>query len=117
MLFSQYAALAVRTEKVLPTMVERLVHASLGLATETGEVTTEVKRAAIYGKPVDTEHVAEELGDLLWYIALAANAIGADLDAIAAANIEKLRIRFPEKYSDEAAEARADKAGADARSS
>lgn len=113
--FDEYQTLAERTEKPLPTMKERLVHAGLGLATETGEVLTEVKRAAIYGKAVDISHIKEELGDILWYIALAANAMDVSLSAIAEANISKLRARFPEAYSDAAAEGRADKNGLDAR--
>lgn len=43
--------------------------------------------------------------------------IGADIEEIAAANIAKLSARYPEKYSDVAAEARADKGGLDARNS
>jgi hypothetical protein len=43
--------------------------------------------------------------------------LGMDMEQIAWANIEKLRQRYPEAYSDAAAEARADKGGADARNS
>ncbi|TCS37460.1 MazG-like nucleotide pyrophosphohydrolase family protein [Paucimonas lemoignei] len=111
---------ALRTEKKLPTPVERLVHASLGLATESGEMTTEVKRMAIYSKPLDEDrraHLAEEIGDVMWYLAIAADALGMQLADIAAANISKLQQRFPDAYSDHAAEARADKGGLDARNS
>lgn len=43
-----------------------------------------------------------------------ARALGFDPDQLRAENIEKLRARYPEKYSDELAEARLDKGGADA---
>lgn len=43
--------------------------------------------------------------------------LGVDFGRALANNITKLRLRFPEAYSDSAAEARADKGGADARSS
>lgn len=115
-----YQTLAHRTAKRFPTVEMNLAHAALGIATEGGEFTTEVKRAAIYGKPVDgavREHMLEELGDLMWYVALAASSLDASLSHIAQRNIEKLRARFPAAYSDAAAEARADKGGADARSS
>lgn len=118
--FNQYQVLANRTAKPLPTLPENLAHAALGIATEGGEFTTEVKRAAIYSKPVTDEmrvHMAEELGDLMWYIALAAEHLGIPMSAMARDNIEKLRKRFPDAYTDMAAEARADKGGLDARSS
>ncbi len=41
----------------------------------------------------------------------AMRTLGFDLEEVLAENIEKLRIRFPEKYTDDAAEARADKEG------
>lgn len=43
--------------------------------------------------------------------------LGANPDDVRADNIAKLRARYPEKYSDDAAEARADKGGLDARQS
>lgn len=111
MKFSEYQALAARTEKPLPTQIDRLVHGFMGLATEVGEMGGPIKAGAIYGKPLDAENLREELGDLLWYVALVANALEADLDLVAEANIAKLRTRYPEKYTDAAALARADKQG------
>lgn len=45
---------------------------------------------------------------------IACQALAFDPVEVLKENIEKLRLRFPEKYSDEAAEARADKGGLDA---
>jgi len=45
----------------------------------------------------------EEAGDLLWYLALIARALGTDLETIARTNIEKLRTRYPGKFTAEAA--------------
>lgn len=118
--FNEYQALAARTEKVLPEVVDRLVHASLGMVTEAGEFVTEVKRCAIYEKPLTVpviEHMIEELGDQLWYLALACNALGISMSSVARSNIRKLQERFPEKYSNEHAEARLDKGGLSARES
>lgn len=118
--FTEYQAEAIRTAQIEETLVQHLVHASLGLATETGEFTTEVKRIARYGKPCSADmriHMLEELGDVMWYIALACEALQSNMEEIAVANIQKLRLRFPEKFSNEAAEARADKGGAGARES
>lgn len=118
--FNEYEALANRTAKDLNSPAANLAHAALGLSTEVGEFNTVVKRVAIYNKPITDEFradMAEELGDLLWYVALAAHHLGISMHQMARDNIEKLKRRFPDQYSDAHAEARADKGGLDARSS
>ena len=115
----EYSVLARRTEAPLGT-IDRLNHAQLGFATEAGEFATVVKRVKIYGKELTQEmreNAIEELGDLLWYIPIACDALGVTLGEVAAHNIEKLQARFPNKFSAEDAEARADKGGLDARNS
>ena len=42
--------------------------------------------------------VADELGDVLWYLAVAAKAAGLTLDEVAAKNVDKLRARYPEGF-------------------
>ena len=118
--FSEYQVAAIRTAKHFNHLPTDLTHAALGIATEGGEFTTVVKRAAIYDKTISAEmidHMAEELGDLLWYIALAAEHLDVPLNRIAERNIAKLAARFPQSYRNEDAEARADKAGLSARES
>jgi NTP pyrophosphatase (non-canonical NTP hydrolase) len=117
--FTAYQALANKTAKVLP-FNEQLVHAALGLSSEAGEFTSVVKRIAIYEKYPDIvmcDNMEEELGDLLWYIALAAETLRVPMKELAERNILKLRKRYPEQFSNEQAENRADKNGADHRSS
>jgi len=178
--FDQYIPLALRTAKPLDGIYLNLRHAVLGLITEIGEFTSEVKRIEIYDKPMSEEmrlHMLEELGDVSWYLAVAIKALGftvqpipvidhrqttlADAamtltsrvneiitaailrdgayqstyfascvyqmvsvidgacellgstgDRVRAENIAKLQKRFPDKFTNEAAEARADKGGA-----
>jgi len=115
-----YQRLACRTAPPGETLQQTLVHCALGLATESGEYTTVVKRVAIYQKPITDEfrtHMIEELGDALWYIAYALAALDCPMTKAMQDNIDKLRIRFPERFTPDAAEARADKGGADARHS
>lgn len=101
----EYQKLAKRTEadpskllQLTKMQVVRLLHAGAGMATESGEFWDIVKRHVFYGQPLDEAHLAEELGDLLWYVALACNALGLNMDALMASNIRKLRVRFPEKF-------------------
>lgn len=74
----------------------RLLHGALGCGTEAGELLDAVKRATFYGKPVDAVNVVEECGDLLWYIAIALDAVGATMGQAMARNVAKLRARYPD---------------------
>lgn len=104
----QYQTLAIRTKKD-GTQDFDLMHSVYGLAGEVGEFADAVKRYQVYGKPFDMANAAEEIGDILWYAAVAAAALGVSLNTIAADNIAKLQKRYPEKYTDLHASLRLDK--------
>lgn len=87
----------------------KLLHACLGLSTETGEFVDSMKRSLFYGTPLDVDNVKEELGDLLWYISLALSSIGSSFEEVMEANVSKLRRRYKDGFSQEAAVSRADK--------
>lgn len=111
---SNYQVVALRTAKVFPdttfnTYQMDLLHASLGVASDAGELVDAIKKHLIYGKELDVDNVIEEIGDVMWFLALMAHAVSIDLGAVAKANIAKLAKRYPDKYSDQAAIARADK--------
>lgn len=106
--FEIYTMMAMRTAKPM-TVEDDLIHASLGVSGEAGEFCDAIKRASIYGKELDRENAIEELGDILWYVALGCNALGVSMADVAAQNIAKLRQRYPEKYTDELAFERLDK--------
>jgi len=50
------------------------------------------------GHPMDFDHLAKELGDVAWYIAVTARAIGYDLETILQMNVDKLRNRYPNGF-------------------
>ena len=194
---NEYHDAALRTAHTDKSAWFDQAHATLGLSTEIGEFTTEVKRLVIYGRELTDEataHMYEELGDVLWYMPLAARAfgrtfgdvarfadglndlpegatlaeslsivsremcaaagyycaevplvegavvrsptvrlaylarilkavgtaarlLGTDSESLAVRNIEKLLKRYPDRFTEELAEARLDKGGADSRSS
>lgn len=109
-----YQEAALRTAKTFPETTFSseqmdLIHAAFGVASDAGELVDAIKKNLIYGKPLDKKNVVEEIGDVMWFLVLCCRAIDEDLDYIAQMNIAKLMLRYPEKYSDEAAIARADK--------
>ena len=112
MKMNEYQQLAMRTAANDSKPHFDLMHAALGLSGEAGEFCDAVKKAVIYKRPLDIKNLAEEVGDVLWYCALAAYALGITLDEIATDNIDKLRQRYPEKFTSELSEARLDKHGA-----
>lgn len=78
-----------------------LVNGVLGLCGETGEVADLVKKFEFQGHQLDPQKLAEELGDVAWYLAVTASAIGFDLDSIFQMNIDKLRKRYPDGFDAE----------------
>jgi len=86
-----------------------LFHASLGLAGEVGEFVGAVKKSYMYNQDVDWQNLKEELGDMMWYIALACDALDIKLEVVMEENIAKLKKRYPEKFTEYYAEARLDK--------
>lgn len=73
-----------------------LDHAVLGIAGEAGEIVDALKKHRVYGRPLDTQNVVEELGDLAWYIALACRALDVSFDDCLKANLRKLAKRYPD---------------------
>ena len=96
----EYIQLAIRTESTVDAQINRrLDHAADGLCTESGEVKDIMKRSKFYGKNIDIVNYKEELGDILWYIAIACDALDCTFEELMEKNIEKLRIRYPEKFT------------------
>lgn len=80
-----------------------LLHAALGMLTESIEFFEEVFKSFTIDDEMDEAHAREELGDLLWYQAIALNELKTTFEAEAARNIAKLKARYPEKFTEEAA--------------
>lgn len=99
MTLNEYQMLAQRTSNTKDG--DKLLNGVLGLNGEAGEVADIVKKFAYQGHKLDTDHLVEEIGDCLWYIAELATAVGLTLDAVAALNIQKLKKRYPDGFEAE----------------
>lgn len=86
-----------------------LWHGATGVSGEAGELLDAVKKHVIYKKELDVVNVIEELGDLEFYMEQIRQNLGLNREEILMHNINKLSSRYNNKYSDEAAQARADK--------
>ncbi len=101
MTMEEYQKLAKRTSGAGKSGERRQIIAALGLAGEAGEFANMIKKLTAHGHDIPVEDLADELGDVLWYLAEAATASGLSLDHIAQKNIQKLRARYPEGFSEE----------------
>lgn len=95
-----YQAQAMRTAGEF-SHEDYLLNAALGLCGESGEVADLIKKYRFQGHELDTAKLIKELGDVQWYIALAASALGVSLSEIMMRNIEKLRERYPDGFDPE----------------
>jgi NTP pyrophosphatase (non-canonical NTP hydrolase) len=106
--FDEYQRAAARTTNAGLSDEQRLMDAAAGLSEEGGEVLGIVRKHLFMGHPLDRERLSRELGDALWCAAAVATCLGVTLEDVAATNLEKLERRYPEGYSDDASQARAD---------
>lgn len=98
---NEYQKLALRTmNKDIPED-DVILNAALGLCGEAGEFADSIKKMRYQGHTLDHEHLKKELGDICWYIALGAKALGTDLETIMQMNIDKLRARYPDGFTSE----------------
>jgi len=101
MTIDEYEKLAMRTKGDYANVREQVICAALGISGEGGEVADLVKKVMYQGHKADHDELVHECGDLCWYLALMADAIGVPLESIFESNIEKLKKRYPKGYSHE----------------
>lgn len=95
MTFDEYQEEAVAT--AIYGDGDAIIYPALGLVNEAGEVAGKVKKVlrdndGIFNDEQNTK-IADEIGDVLWYMAALARDLGWSLDAIATRNILKLKDR------------------------
>ncbi len=88
-------------ESVNPDLTPvRVNHACIGITKEGGELLSLIEKWLYYGQEFNKQKFVDELGDVFWYAALLCNALQIQMGDVMAANIAKLRARFPDKYQD-----------------
>lgn len=111
MTFNEYQEAARRTQNPDVRGWIASIEAAMGIGGEAGEVIDLIKKAQFQGHEPDVLALESELGDLLWYISEMADYLGVSLDAIAEGNIEKLRIRYPDGFTELASRNRKESEG------
>lgn len=97
-------------DTMTPTKIV-LLHMAVGVSGEAGELLDAVKKNTIYNKELDRANVIEELGDIEFYLEGLRQTLSITREECLASNITKLSKRYGSgTYSDQQAQARADKA-------
>ena len=78
----------------------RLIHAAMGMVTESAELMDMLKKHIFYGKPMDLVNAKEEVGDNQWYVGLAVDVMRTTMNDVMTVNINKLKLRYPEKFTE-----------------
>jgi len=98
MTINEYQRLAMTTRNTDLDQTSMLLNGVMGLCGESGEVIDIVKKWFAQGHELNVAKLSEELGDIAWYLALTAEAVGIPLEDILTANIDKLKKRYPEGF-------------------
>ncbi|WP_303982825.1 nucleoside triphosphate pyrophosphohydrolase family protein (plasmid) [Bacillus safensis subsp. safensis] len=93
-------------EQLLAT--SSLTNYALGLSGESGEVVDIIKKHVFHGHSLDKDKIVKELGDVMHYVAGIATLLEIELPEVLEGNIDKLKKRFPEGFSEAASIARVD---------
>jgi NTP pyrophosphatase (non-canonical NTP hydrolase) len=96
---NEYQKQVKRTVNPLSDKDERLKNFCFGLGGESGELLDLFKKYFYHGHKLDKERIKYEIGDILWYIANIANELDYDLGDIMKMNIDKLKERYPNGFS------------------
>ena len=94
---NEYQRLAMRTVET-DESESLLVNGVMGLNGEAGECIDIVKKWMFQGHEIEREKFIDELGDVAWYLAIAAYAVECPLEDVLIRNIEKLKKRYPDGF-------------------
>lgn len=99
----EYMEDTARTCPQLGTDFWDQLHMVIGISTESGELLDVFKKALAYSKGLDFVNIGEEIGDILWYLINLCRMLNLDPEEIMQININKLKARYPEKFTKEKA--------------
>lgn len=98
---SEYQKLAMRTCSIPYDRKEDMArHAIFGLTSEAGEVAG-IMQKQYQGHEICVDHMKKEVGDCLWMLAEICQVFGFSMDDAMETNIEKLKARYPDGFSQE----------------
>ena len=100
-----------RTCVEVESSADQIKLALIGIQDELDEISGPLKKDLWHGHPADLVHLEEEIGYLLWYVALLCEALGLRLADALRTNLEKLQKRYPDGFCSDRSQQRHEAAG------
>ena len=94
----QYQQECLRTANFTGAETEIVCNMVMGVAGEAGEIVDYLKKVSFHGHHFEKDELIEEMGDLLWYVAVLTNYFNIDLEDVMKRNIIKLKERYPNGF-------------------
>ncbi len=95
---NEYQQLAMTTLNPQLDSKDVLINSVMGLCGESGECIDIVKKWLAQGHELNKDKLIDELGDVAWYLAEAATALGISLESVLQHNVDKLKARYPQGF-------------------
>lgn len=99
----EYQELCKKTAKRFDDKDKEIADWGLGVAGEAGDLAGCIKKTFFHGND-QREGIRENIGDTMWYLAMICNFFDWDLEEVLGENIEKLKQRYPQGFTGEAAQ-------------
>jgi NTP pyrophosphatase (non-canonical NTP hydrolase) len=96
--FNEYQKLALRTFNT-KNKDQMTLNGIMGICGEGGECLDLMKKHMFQGHELSKDKLKDELGDIMWYLAITAESLNLEFDEIAQFNINKLKTRYPNGFS------------------
>ena len=103
MTLNEYQTEAMRTASGVTAASDEnlMLNGAMGLNGEAGECIDIVKKYFFQGHDMDKDKLVKELGDVCWYLAISAEALGVTLEEVMQRNVDKLLERYPDGFDPE----------------
>lgn len=90
----EYQIACKKTARVMDDKDKEICFWGLGVAGEAGDVASCIKKEVFHKNKGVRDGIRENIGDMMWYVAMICNFYNWDLDEILSENLEKLKKRY-----------------------
>lgn len=91
----EYSRKALAFASFQATPKDDMIHAALGMTSDTGELIECLSNHSRYGEPLDRTNLIEECGDVTWFTNLLVHTLGKDLVQVYIQALEKIALEAP----------------------
>ena len=94
----EFQKLSTRTLNMELSKEQLISNMIFGANGELGEVTDILKKDLFHSHKLDQGHLAEEIGDVMFYLVNLATIFNFNMEDILQANVDKLKKRYPDGF-------------------